>query len=91
MKNKGALKDFVKYSNHMGIFFVIWCFICFAWFYVHPSNRILYQDFLQLNFFFFSGVNAISFISSAIQSYLWGYLAVGTWIFAAKLSGLYKK
>lgn len=87
---KGMMKDYLRYSNHIGIVLVIWCFIYFAWFYIHPTDRMLYEDFLRVSFFYFSGMNLTTFIVSAIQCYLWGYVAVGTWVLASKISGINK-
>ena len=77
--------DFGKSANRAGVLLVIWYFICFAWFYVHPVEQMLHMQLLRLSFFYFSGMNVVSFISGAIQSYIWGYIAVGTWMLTYRL------
>jgi len=86
-RKKNDRSMFFCFGNQLGIFFVIWFIISFAWFFLHPVQPTLYAWLLQLNFFFFSRMDFLGFISGAIQSYIWGYIAVATWMLAAKISG----
>ena len=87
---KHVAKDFFKWANHIGIWFVLWYLICFVWFYVRPGEQVLFKQLMEFNFFYFSGMNLMSFIAGGIQSYIWGYVVVGTWVLASKISGLSK-
>lgn len=84
------MKNFMKHAHYVGVLLVIWFIICFAWFYIHPVEQMMHMQLLRLSFFYFSGMNVMSFISGAIQSYIWGYIAVGTWMLACKLAKLPK-
>lgn len=85
-KKKLVPNEFMKLGNHLGLFFLIWFVICFAWFYVNPVEQYLHESLMRLSFFLFYGMNLFSFISGAVQSYIWGYVAVGTWMLATKIS-----
>ncbi len=74
--------DWVKQGTKVGVFLVILFIICFVWLYLRggsPEIRILHNNLLVLSFFGFSGVNLSSFIAGAVQSFIWGYVAVALW------------
>lgn len=77
-------------AHRLGLFFVIWFAICFAWYYLHPVEQDLHMRMFMLSFFRFTGMNAMSFVSGVIQSYLWGHIAIITWVLVCKISYLGK-
>jgi len=68
-----------KCSNRVGLFLVALYVICFAWFFVHPVEPDLHLRLLRLSYFGFDGMNIVSFIAGAIQTYIWAYIGVGIW------------
>jgi len=84
------MDTFFKKAHHLGILFVIWFVICFAWFYVQPVERVLHVRLLRLSFFYFSDMNLMSMLSGAVQAYLWGYIGVATWVLACKIACIKK-
>ncbi len=66
-------------SHRVGLFFVLLFVICFVWFYIRPVEQGLHLNLLRLSYFGYDGMNVTSFIFGAIQSYIWGYIAVGLW------------
>lgn len=74
MENKSS---YWQYANRVGLFLVVLFVICFAWYYIRPVEQELHLKLLKLSFFGFNGMNLISLILGAIQSYIWGYIAVG--------------
>ncbi|MCK5632252.1 hypothetical protein KAH94_00725 [bacterium] len=84
------MKPFVKHGHRVGLVLVMWLFICFAWYYIQPAERLLHMSFFRLSFLYFSKMNLVGMISAAIQTYIWGYIAVATWFFASKIAGFKK-
>jgi len=82
------MNSFAKQGHKIGLFFVLWTIICFVWFYIQPAERMLHMELLRLSFFYFSGMNWHSMLSALVQAYLWGYIAVATWVVATKISCL---
>lgn len=72
-------KGYVRMSHHVGIFIVMLWVLCLLWYYVQPAERALHVQFFRLSFYGFTGINAMSFISATVQSYIWGYIFVGLW------------
>jgi hypothetical protein len=69
--------NYLECANRVGLFLTILFVICFAWYYIHPVEQELHLKLFQISYFGFSGMNFISFIFGAIQTYIWGYIAVG--------------
>lgn len=84
------MNDFFKQANRLGIFFVILFFMCFVWFYIQPVERELHVRLLRLSFFYFYDMNFMAMVSGALQSYVWGYIGVVSWVLASKISNLLK-
>jgi len=81
---------YLKQSNRLGLFFLIWFVICVIWYYIQPAQSVLYMQLFKLNFLDFTGMNVQSMILGAIQSYILGYIGVATWMLASILGGLKK-
>jgi len=79
-------KGYVRMSHHVGVFIVMLWALCFLWYYVQPAERTLHMQFFRLSFYGFTGMNPMSFISAAVQSYLWGYVFVGVWDLSCRVS-----
>ena len=73
------MKDWVKHSNHLGIFFAFLFIICFFWYWIHPVQQAYHQQSLELWFYGYTGVNVVSFFLGIVQSFIWGYVFVGLW------------
>jgi len=86
-KGKKVPCDFWRYGNLLGVFFVIWFIIFFAWYFIRPAEQTFDFEFLKINFFFFRSMGWKAFISGLIQSYIWGYIAVATWMLAVLITG----
>ncbi len=76
MKNKHCC-SYLHCANHLGLFFLILFAICFAWFYINPAEQELHLGLLKLSFIGYTGMNLVSFIFAAVQSYIWGYVISG--------------
>lgn len=85
------MNSFFKMGHKIGIMFALWIVICICWFYIQPAERMLHAQLFRLSFLYFSGMNLQSMVSAVVQSYIWGYVAFGTWVVASKLSCLGKK
>lgn len=81
------MKDFVKHSNHLGIFLGIVFIGCFFWYWIHPVQQEFHLKFLQSAFFGFKSMNIASFIFGLICSYIYGYIFTAFWILSSYLSG----
>jgi len=77
---------YVKMSHHVGIFIVMLWVLCFLWYYVQPAERAFHMQFFRVSFYGFTGMNPMSFISAAVQSYVWGYVFVGLWVLSCKVA-----
>ncbi|PIR04037.1 MAG: hypothetical protein COV59_02525 [Candidatus Magasanikbacteria bacterium CG11_big_fil_rev_8_21_14_0_20_39_34] len=71
--------NFFRCSNRVGIFLVALYILCFAWYFIHPVNQSVHIQMLEMSYFGFSGMNFVSFLLGAIQTYIWGYVGVGLW------------
>jgi hypothetical protein len=82
------MNSFLKWGHKIGLFFVLWTIICVAWYYVLPfgAERMLYIQLFRLSFFDISGASWTSVLSAIVQSYIFGYVAVGTWVAAEWLA-----
>jgi hypothetical protein len=76
---KSGKCDFWKCSNRVGLALVVAFVICFFWYFVNPMGRELHMALFKLSYLGFSGMNFASFILGAVQTYIWGYIAVGIW------------
>lgn len=70
---------YLKCANRIGLFLAILFVICFVWYYIGPAEQGLHLQLLHLTYFWFSGMNVVSFIAGLIQTYIWGYIVVGAW------------
>ena len=82
--------DCLKQANRLGLFLVSLFIICFIWFYVRSVEPVLHAQLFKLTFFGHSGMNAVSFVTGAIQSYVWGYIFIGIWKGISSISGFKK-
>ena len=80
----------LKQAHRLGLLFVIWFVLCFAWFYIQPAERDLHLRLFRLSFLYFTDMGFMSIISGAIQTYLWGYIGICTWAVASMLAGFKK-
>lgn len=71
--------SYIKCANRVGLFLAVLFVICFVWYYINPAERELHQSLLKLTYIGFSGMNAVSFVLGALQTYVWGYIIVGIW------------
>lgn len=76
-----------KLAHRNGLFFALLFVLCFAWYWVNPTQQATHVQQLQLAFLGFSGMNGSSFVLGLIQAYIWGYVGCGVWWLAGKLSG----
>jgi hypothetical protein len=76
---KGNSCSYLRTANKLGLFFFILFVICFIWFWIWPAERELHLALLKLSFMGYSGMNPLSFILGAVQSYIWAYIFVGIW------------
>lgn len=80
------MKYCVKHGNHVGVFLALLFIIAFAWYWIHPVHQDRHLQMLESIFFWFEGMNFLSFISGLIQSYIWGYIFAGLWCLAGYCS-----
>jgi hypothetical protein len=73
------MKSLVRNGNQLGIFFVLLFLLCFAWQWLNPVHQELHMQLLEISFWGYTGMNALSFILGLIQSYIWGYIGVILW------------
>lgn len=76
-KNHDCHCSYWRAANHVGLFLVVLFVICFSWYFIRPVEQDLHFRLLKLSFFGYDGMNLMSFILGAIQSYIWGYIFVG--------------
>ena len=69
-----------KFANHVGLFFVVLFVVCFAWSFINPAQHELHVQLFEVSYLWFDGMNLASFVSGAIQTYIWGYVVVGAWL-----------
>jgi len=82
--SKDCCEHFKVYK--LGLFFVLLFTVCFLWYYLIPVEKILHESLFKLSFLGFTGMNILSFLLGAIQSFFWAYIFYGLW----KISGLKK-
>jgi len=78
MFKKGSC-NFWKCGSAVGLFLVALFVVCFAWYFIHPVEQTLHMQMFKLSYFGFEEMNASGFVLGAIQTYIWGYVAVGLW------------
>ena len=71
--------SYLQCANRAGLLLVILFVLCFVWYYIRPVEQELHLKLLKLSFYGFTNMNVGSFILGVIQSYIWGYIAVGAW------------
>ncbi len=67
-------------GNAVGLFLVLLFVLCFLRYALWPVETELHLQLLRLSYFGFSGMNPLSFILGAVQSYIFGYIGVGLWM-----------
>lgn len=72
-------KNFWRYANRLGLFFIILYLICFVWHFFFPVDLELRIKLFQMGIIGFSGFNLFSLISGAVQVYFWAYIGLGLW------------
>lgn len=81
-------RGYMKCATHLGVFLASIFVVCYIWYWVQPAQRELHQALLELTFLGWSGMNATSFISGIVQSFIWGYIFAGLWfVFGCKHRG----
>lgn len=71
--------NYWRCANRIGLFLVALYVICFFWYFVNPSARELHLQLFELSYLGYSGMNVVSFISGALQTYVWAYIGLGLW------------
>jgi len=85
-EKKGMKMNCLKQGHRVGLFFVVLFALCFSWYYLHPVEQLLHRRMLVLSFYRFTGMNTMSFVSGAVQSYIWGFLGVAVWELTSRLA-----
>jgi len=78
MQNKDKC-SFLKCANSIGLFLVALFAICFLWYYIRPVEQVLHLKLFRMAYFGFRGMNVVSFVLGAVQTYIWAYVAIGIW------------
>lgn len=71
--------NYWKCSNAVGLFLVALFTICFAWYFINPAEQELHMAMFRMSYLGFEEMNLLGFVLGAIQTYIWGYLAVALW------------
>ena len=71
--------NYWKCANLIGLFLVILFTVCFFWYFIRPIEQDLHLRLFKMAYLGFSGMNPLSFIFGAIQTYIWAYIGVGIW------------
>lgn len=59
----------------LSLLFSLGFLVCFVWtFILTGDQRELHLSLLQLSYLKFSGLDAVSFISGLVQSFVWGWI-----------------
>lgn len=66
-------------ANRVGLLLVALFVFCFLWYYLRPVEQELHLKLLRMSYFGFNDMGGLSFILGAVQTYIWGYIAVGIW------------
>ncbi len=77
---------YLKQSHKVGVFIALFFILCFLWFFINPVAGELHKELFQLSFIGFQTMNFVGFILGLVQSYIWGYIAVGLWKIAKQLT-----
>lgn len=81
-------KTNVQTTGHqVGIFLVLAYIVCLVWYAIHPGMKELHLDSFKLMFLGFTGMNMLSIFLGAVQTYLWGHIAMLLWNVSLKLAG----
>lgn len=75
----GCCGGYWKKANFLGLYFLLWFGLCFAWYYLNPVEQELQLKLWRISFWGFEEMNMSGFWLGALQSYLLGYLALGLW------------
>lgn len=73
------MKDWVKHSNHLGIFLAFLFVIIFVWQWIHPTSQEFGNQFLNFWFFGYGGNVVVGVFLGIVQSFIWGYIFTGLW------------
>ncbi|NCS99430.1 hypothetical protein GW765_00415 [Candidatus Parcubacteria bacterium] len=77
---------YLKQSHKIGMFLALLFIICFFWFYVNQAEQGLHMALFRMSYIGFQDMNFLGFILGLIQSYIWGYVAIGAWQLTEKFS-----
>lgn len=83
-------RSYTRLAMRVGIFFGLAFAVCFMWYWVRGGGtevQAYHLLGLKLAFFGFSGMNLISFVAGAVQSFVWGLIATGLWRLAGICCG----
>lgn len=78
MENKDKCSYF-KCANRIALVGVVLFILCFIWYYIRPVEQDLHLRLFRMAYLGFSGMNAVSFILGAIQTYIWAHVVLGIW------------
>jgi len=73
--------NYWKCANKVGLFLVVLFAICFAWYFINPVEQEMHLAMFKMSYLGFEEMNAAGFLLGAVQTYIWGYLAVALWKF----------
>ena len=71
--------NYWRCANSVGLFLTILFTICFLWYYIRPVEQEMHLALFRMVYLGFDGMDALSFIFGAVQTYLWAYVAIGAW------------
>lgn len=69
----------LKKALRFSLFLVALFAVCFFWYWARPAAQDLMLQNMQMSYFWFSGMNVLSFISGAVQTFVWGMIIAGLW------------
>lgn len=71
--------NYWKCANRIGLFLVILYVICFAWYFINPAEQATHLQMFKFSYLGFNGMDFVSFLSGAVQTYIWAYIGLGVW------------
>ena len=75
--------DYKHMAVPLGLMFALLYFVFYFWSYTvtEPAVKELHINLLKLVFFWFNGLNGISFLLGLIQSFVWGLIVAALFYF----------
>lgn len=71
--------NYWRCANAIGLFLVVLFAVCFFWYFIRPVEQGLHLKLFQMAYLGFDGMNFLSFVLGAIQTYVWAYIGLGLW------------